>query len=163
MNFRASLTAFSTLFGAAVGEDRLLLERAGRDLVEHLGQPDVRLVGGDQRADVDVFLRLLGDGIDDRRRRVADREHPDAAGEVDQRVAVDVEDQRAARPLDDHVGGAAEAGGNRRLLVPHLYFWKSAKWVHGIRLTHEDSPGFWETAGYHHYGDPWREQRYEGD
>jgi DMSO/TMAO reductase YedYZ molybdopterin-dependent catalytic subunit len=54
-------------------------------------------------------------------------------------------------------------GGPARLLVPHLYFWKSAKWVHGIRLTNEDWPGFWETAGYHNYGDPWREQRYEGD
>jgi DMSO/TMAO reductase YedYZ molybdopterin-dependent catalytic subunit len=54
-------------------------------------------------------------------------------------------------------------GGPARLLVPHLYFWKSAKWVRGIRLINEDSPGFWETAGYHNYGDPWREQRYEGD
>ncbi|MET7460870.1 sulfite oxidase-like oxidoreductase [Nonomuraea sp. NPDC005501] len=54
-------------------------------------------------------------------------------------------------------------GGPARLLVPHLYFWKSAKWVRGIRLVNEDWPGFWETAGYHNYGDPWREQRYEGD
>ncbi|MER7416914.1 sulfite oxidase-like oxidoreductase [Micromonospora peucetia] len=57
----------------------------------------------------------------------------------------------------------AEHGGPARLLVPHLYFWKSAKWVRGIRLTTEDQPGFWETAGYHDYGDPWREQRYQGD
>lgn len=54
-------------------------------------------------------------------------------------------------------------GGPARLLVPHLYFWKSAKWVRGIRLMDQDWPGFWETAGYHNYGDPWREQRYEGD
>ncbi|MBP2703959.1 sulfite oxidase-like oxidoreductase [Microbispora sp. RL4-1S] len=54
-------------------------------------------------------------------------------------------------------------GGPARLLVPHLYLWKSAKWVRGIRLLDEDEPGFWETAGYHNYGDPWREQRYEGD
>ncbi len=54
-------------------------------------------------------------------------------------------------------------GGPARLVVPHLYFWKSAKWVRGIRLLDEDWPGFWETAGYHNYGDPWREQRYEGD
>jgi DMSO/TMAO reductase YedYZ molybdopterin-dependent catalytic subunit len=54
-------------------------------------------------------------------------------------------------------------GGPARLVVPHLYFWKSAKWVHGIRLLTEDWPGFWETAGYHNYGDPWREQRYQGD
>ncbi|SCE77884.1 sulfoxide reductase catalytic subunit YedY [Micromonospora matsumotoense] len=57
----------------------------------------------------------------------------------------------------------AEHGGPARLLVPHLYFWKSAKWVRGLRLTVEDEPGFWETAGYHDYGDPWREQRYQGD
>jgi len=56
-----------------------------------------------------------------------------------------------------------EHGGPARLLVPHLYLWKSAKWVRGIRLLLEDEPGFWETAGYHDYGDPWREQRYQGD
>ena len=58
---------------------------------------------------------------------------------------------------------APEHGGPARLLVPHLYFWKSAKWVRGITLMHEDHPGFWETFGYHNYGDPWREQRFEGD
>lgn len=57
----------------------------------------------------------------------------------------------------------AEHGGPARLLVPHLYFWKSAKWVRGIRLLDQDEPGFWETAGYHDYADPWREQRYQGD
>ncbi len=51
-------------------------------------------------------------------------------------------------------------GGPARLLVPHLYLWKSAKWLRDIRLSHDDEPGFWETAGYHEYGDPWREQRY---
>ena len=56
-----------------------------------------------------------------------------------------------------------EHGGPARLLVPHLYFWKSAKWVRGLSLLNEDEPGFWETAGYHDYGDPWREQRYQGD
>jgi DMSO/TMAO reductase YedYZ molybdopterin-dependent catalytic subunit len=54
-------------------------------------------------------------------------------------------------------------GGPARLLVPHLYFWKSAKWISGIDLRVEDEPGFWENVGYHNYGDPWREQRYEGD
>ena len=53
--------------------------------------------------------------------------------------------------------------GPARLLVPHLYFWKSAKWVRGIELREEDEPGFWEGYGYHNYGDPWREQRYQGD
>ena len=54
-------------------------------------------------------------------------------------------------------------GGPARLLVPHLYFWKSAKWVRGLRLSAVDMPGFWETLGYHNYGDPWKEQRYRGD
>jgi DMSO/TMAO reductase YedYZ molybdopterin-dependent catalytic subunit len=57
----------------------------------------------------------------------------------------------------------AEHGGPARLLVPHLYFWKSAKWVQGITLRNQDEAGFWEDAGYHMYGDPWREQRYTGD
>jgi DMSO/TMAO reductase YedYZ molybdopterin-dependent catalytic subunit len=56
-----------------------------------------------------------------------------------------------------------EHGGPARLLVPHLYLWKSAKWIRGIELLLADEPGFWETAGYHNYGDPWREQRYQGD
>jgi DMSO/TMAO reductase YedYZ molybdopterin-dependent catalytic subunit len=57
----------------------------------------------------------------------------------------------------------AEHGGPARLLVPHLYFWKSAKWVRGLTFTEEDEPGFWEAAGYHNHGDPWREQRYWSD
>ena len=60
------------------------------------------------------------------------------------------------RPLQPAHGGPA------RLLVPHLYFWKSAKWVRGLQLLDRDEPGFWETLGYHMYGDPWREQRYRG-
>ncbi|MFG2072446.1 DMSO/TMAO reductase YedYZ, molybdopterin-dependent catalytic subunit [Nonomuraea maritima] len=79
-------------------------------------------------------------------------------------------------PLEDLLGGkawiafgyggkdlAAEHGGPARLLVPHLYLWKSAKWVRGIRLMNADTPGFWEGVGYHNYGDPWREQRYWSD
>ena len=79
-------------------------------------------------------------------------------------------------PLEDVTGGKAwvaydydgeplepEHGGPARLLVPHLYFWKSAKWVRGLELREDDEPGFWETYGYHIYGDPWREQRYAGD
>lgn len=60
-------------------------------------------------------------------------------------------------PLDPEHGGPA------RLLVPHLYFWKSAKWVRGLELVSDDRPGFWEELGYHSYGDPWREQRFWGD
>jgi DMSO/TMAO reductase YedYZ molybdopterin-dependent catalytic subunit len=58
---------------------------------------------------------------------------------------------------------AREHGGPARLLVPHLYFWKSAKWVSGLRLMDHDEPGFWEQNGYHDRGDPWKEQRYQGD
>ena len=56
-----------------------------------------------------------------------------------------------------------EHGGPARLLVPHLYLWKSAKWVKEIQLLLQDEPGFWESVGYHNYGDPWREQRDWGD
>jgi len=58
---------------------------------------------------------------------------------------------------------AAEHGGPARLLVPHLYFWKSAKWVRGLRFMHTERAGFWESHGYHLRGDPWKEQRYAGD
>ena len=54
-------------------------------------------------------------------------------------------------------------GGPARLLVPHLYLWKSCKWVRNIQLLIEEERGFWESVGYHNYGDPWREQRYDGD
>jgi DMSO/TMAO reductase YedYZ molybdopterin-dependent catalytic subunit len=53
-----------------------------------------------------------------------------------------------------------EHGGPARLVVPHLYFWKSAKWVAGLRFSEKDRRGFWESAGYHNHGDPWREERY---
>jgi len=79
-------------------------------------------------------------------------------------------------PVADLVGGQgmvatryagaplpAEHGGPARLLVPHLYFWKSAKWLQGLRFTPRDEAGFWELRGYHMYGDPWREQRYTDD
>ena len=58
---------------------------------------------------------------------------------------------------------APKDGRPARLLVPHLYLWKSAKWVPGLTLMHEDKPGFWESLGYHNYGDPWREQHHWGD
>ena len=79
-------------------------------------------------------------------------------------------------PREDLTGGKAwvvdtfdgepldpEHGGPARLLVPHLYFWKSAKWVRGLIMRDEDDPGFWESNGYHLRGDPWLEQRYWGD
>jgi DMSO/TMAO reductase YedYZ molybdopterin-dependent catalytic subunit len=58
---------------------------------------------------------------------------------------------------------AVDHGGPARLLVPHLYFWKSAKWVSGLQLMDHDEPGFWERNGYHNHGDPWLEERYQGD
>jgi DMSO/TMAO reductase YedYZ molybdopterin-dependent catalytic subunit len=79
-------------------------------------------------------------------------------------------------PLADVTGGKAwvawefggqplptEHGGPARLLVPHLYFWKSAKWVSGLQLLDHNEPGFWEQNGYHDRGDPWLSQRYQGD
>jgi len=79
-------------------------------------------------------------------------------------------------PLADVTGGQAwvafeaddaplsrDHGGPARLLVPHLYFWKSAKFVSGITVLDHDEPGFWEVRGYHDRGDPWLEQRYQGD
>jgi DMSO/TMAO reductase YedYZ molybdopterin-dependent catalytic subunit len=56
-----------------------------------------------------------------------------------------------------------EHGGPARMLVPHLYFWKSAKWVAGLRIMDHDEPGFWEQNGYHNRGDPWKEERYWND
>jgi DMSO/TMAO reductase YedYZ molybdopterin-dependent catalytic subunit len=56
-----------------------------------------------------------------------------------------------------------EHGGPARLFVPHLYFWKSAKYVNRLTFSSHDEPGFWEVNGYHNYGDPWREQRYDTD
>jgi len=56
-----------------------------------------------------------------------------------------------------------EHGGPARLVVPHLYFWKSAKWIQGFRLEEREQLGFWETLGYHRRGDPWKEERYSGD
>ena len=79
-------------------------------------------------------------------------------------------------PLDDVRGGKAwiawshegtpltpDHGGPARLLVPHLYFWKSAKWVIRLTVMDHDEQGFWERNGYHDRGDPWLEQRYQGD
>jgi DMSO/TMAO reductase YedYZ molybdopterin-dependent catalytic subunit len=85
-------------------------------------------------------------------------------------------DYRTNIPVEDLIGGKAmvatryednplapEHGGPARLLVPHLYFWKSAKWVRKLQFLDHDQRGFWEELGYHSYGDPWREQRYDGD
>ena len=64
---------------------------------------------------------------------------------------------RTGAPLEQ------EHGGPVRLVVPHLYFWKSAKWLQSIEFLEHDAPGYWEVRGYHNRGDPWAEQRYSGD
>jgi len=91
-------------------------------------------------------------------------------------LAQSFDDYTTNVPLADVIGGKAmiathfggeplapEHGGPARLLVPHLYFWKSAKWVNGLKFTERDEAGFWELRGYHMYGDPWREQRFSDD
>jgi len=91
-------------------------------------------------------------------------------------LAHSVDGYSANVPLDDLTGGKAmialeydgapldaDHGGPARLLVPHLYFWKSAKWVNGLQFIERDTGGFWELRGYHMYGDPWREQRFTND
>jgi DMSO/TMAO reductase YedYZ molybdopterin-dependent catalytic subunit len=91
-------------------------------------------------------------------------------------LALSHDDYDTNLPVTDLLGGKAmiatrfadapleaEHGGPARLLVPHLYFWKSAKWIKGLRFTARDTAGFWELRGYHMYGDPWREQRYTND
>lgn len=91
-------------------------------------------------------------------------------------LALSYDDYDTNLPLADLQGGRAmvatryagqplapEHGGPARLLVPHLYFWKSAKWLKGLRFTQQDTAGFWELRGYHMYGDPWREQRFDSD
>ena len=87
----------------------------------------------------------------------AQRSYSIASRPGSERLELTVERIDDGEPLDPEHGGPA------RLLVPHLYFWKSAKWVRGLRLMDHDEPGFWESYGYHIYGDPWREQRYAGD
>ncbi|MDB5827811.1 MAG: uncharacterized protein JWQ73_2031 [Variovorax sp.] len=91
-------------------------------------------------------------------------------------LALSLDDYDTNVPVADLVGGRAmvatrydgqplapEHGGPARLLVPHLYFWKSAKWIKGLKFTARDEAGFWELRGYHMYGDPWRQQRYSDD
>jgi DMSO/TMAO reductase YedYZ molybdopterin-dependent catalytic subunit len=100
----------------------------------------------------------------------------DASPQGDYAMAYSYGGYTTNAPLADLTGGKAwvvtehegeplprEHGGPARLLVPHLYFWKSAKWVAGLRVMDHDEPGFWEQNGYHMRGDPWKEQRYWND
>jgi len=100
-------------------------------------------------------------------------EHVELERDAQYVTAFSHEDYTTNLPLVDVLNGQAfvaykydgkpltpEHGGPARLVVPHLYFWKSAKWVAGLRFTEKDRPGFWESAGYHNHGDPWKEERY---
>jgi DMSO/TMAO reductase YedYZ molybdopterin-dependent catalytic subunit len=108
-----------------------------------------------------VSIDTLLDGVD------TEAEHVVAWCDGDYTTNIPLEDVTGGRAWLAHTfeGEPLEPahGGPIRLLVPHLYFWKSAKWVRGLSLTIDDQPGFWEQAGYHNYGDPWREQRYWSD
>jgi len=108
-----------------------------------------------------VSIDTLLDGVD------TEAEHVVAWCDGDYTTNIPLEDVTGGRAWLAHTFDgeplSAEHGGPARLLVPHLYFWKSAKWVRRLELTIDDRPGFWEEAGYHNYGDPWREQRYWSD
>lgn len=103
-------------------------------------------------------------------------EHVQLKPEAQYVMAYSYGDYTTNIPLDDLRNGKAyiglrfeglplapEHGGPARLVVPHLYFWKSAKWINGLRFMESDKPGFWERGGYSMYGDPWKEQRYRSD
>ena len=86
-------------------------------------------------------------------------------GDYTTNVALDDLSDGKAWVVTEHEGEPLprEHGGPARLLVPHLYFWKSAKWIAGLRIMDHDEPGFWEENGYHNRGDPWKEERYWND
>ena len=113
MYLRDSLTAFSTASAPLLARIVFFLNVPGVISFSSLRQPHVRLVGGDERAGMDVLRRLILNRLHHGRRRVSDGQHPDAAGEIDERVAVHVEDEPAVGALDDDVGRAAETGRRR--------------------------------------------------
>ena len=104
------------------------------------------------------------------------KEKADAIKALGKRASSDARSARLTDALEDFAAEDAllahswsgapletEHGGPVRLVVPHLYFWKSAKWLQGIEFLAEDKPGYWEVRGYHNRGDPWKEERYSGD
>ena len=144
---------------------------------------DLDVGGGPAAAAVDVHRRHpLRDDLVEVRRRLQRRQRRRAARGGRTRSPMRLRDGPLQHrlhhqpPLSDVTEGKAwmvweyggqaaarEHGGPVRMLVPHLYFWKSAKWISRLELMTEDQPGFWERNGYHDRGDPWREQRYQGD
>jgi DMSO/TMAO reductase YedYZ molybdopterin-dependent catalytic subunit len=161
---RTPLEEWSFSIVGEVAEPRTLSWEAFRALPSEQIRTDIHCVTKWSKLDTTwegVSIDTLLDGIDHRATHV---------------LAFSDGDYTTNVPLEDLVDGKAwvafaydgrplepEHGGPARLLVPHLYFWKSAKWVRGLRLLDQDEPGFWESYGYHMYGDPWREQRYWGD
>lgn len=89
--------------------------------------------------------------------------HCDGGYSTNHSIADLVEGRAMIATHFDDLPLTATHGGPARLLVPHLYFWKSAKWIRRLAFHEQDRPGFWESLGYHIHGDPWREQRYDGD
>ena len=108
-----------------------------------------------------VSLDTLLDGVEPQGRYVMAHSY----GGYTTNLALDDITAGKAWVVTEHEGEAlpVEHGGPARLLVPHLYFWKSAKWVAGLTVMDHEEPGFWETNGYHIRGDPWKEQRYWSD
>jgi len=161
---RTSAAEWSLVVDGAVGEARSWTWDAFRALPAETFTVDIHCVTKWSKLDTEwtgVSLDVLLDGIE------TSGDHVTAWCDGDYTTNL---------PLDDLVDGRAwvvhaydgeplepQHGGPARLLVPHLYLWKSAKWLRGLTLTVDDEPGFWESAGYHNYGDPWREQRYWSD
>jgi DMSO/TMAO reductase YedYZ molybdopterin-dependent catalytic subunit len=161
---RTPLSAWSFTVGGAVGDDRSWTWDEFLRLPTETVTVDIHCVTAWSKFDTvwtGVSVDTLLDGIERK---------------GDYMVAWSDGGYTTNLPIADVTGGRAwiayqfggeplepEHGGPARLLVPHLYFWKSAKWVRGLAVREEDSPGFWETRGYHNYGDPWKEQRYWGD
>jgi DMSO/TMAO reductase YedYZ molybdopterin-dependent catalytic subunit len=109
---------------------------------------------------VDELIEAAGGLTDDAHFMIAESE----GGYTTNLAIADVVNERALVATKAHDEPLTpEHGGPARLFVPHLYFWKSAKWVNKLTFTREDQPGFWEVNGYHNHGDPWREQRYDSD
>ncbi|GGT28672.1 molybdopterin-binding protein [Nonomuraea spiralis] len=131
------------------------------DLPQSAPRTDIHCVTGWSKFDTDwqgVSVDVLLDDVD------TDAGHAEAYCHGGYTTNLPLADLRGGKAWIVHTFDGdplpAEHGGPARLLVPHLYFWKSAKWVKGLRLLDRDRPGFWERAGYHNHGDPWREQRY---
>ncbi len=158
------LESWSFAVGGAVDEPRSWSWQELRSLLQETVTVDIHCVTKWSKLDTvwtGVSIDTLLEGVDTTAEYVSARSD---GGYTTNLPLADVTDGKAwvvfefdGEPLDPEHGGPA------RLLVPHLYFWKSAKWVRGLELTQEDQPGFWEGYGYNNYGDPWLEQRYAGD